>query len=113
MQPTVLVVEDEPEIVALLRDFLFVAGFCVLSAGDAAAAGAELAEHPVDCVLVDVMLPGSSGFELCRRIRESGVRRSGAPVGPHQQHGDRHDLHASQPHQSGADQRGEVAERLE
>ncbi len=66
-----LVVKDEPDIVALLRDFLSVAGFCVLPAGDAAAAVAALAEHPVDCVLVDVMLPGSSGFELCRRIRES------------------------------------------
>ena len=40
-------------------------------------------------------------------------RRSDAPVAPHEQHGDRQDFHASQPHQSGADQRGEVAERLE
>jgi DNA-binding response OmpR family regulator len=71
MQPTVLVVEDEPEIVALLRDFLDVAGFDVLSAGSAAAAVNALGERPVDCVLVDVMLPGSSGFELCRRIRKS------------------------------------------
>ena len=71
MQPTVLVVEDEPDIVALLRDFLSVAGFGVLTAGDAAAAVEALDEQQVDCVLVDVMLPGSSGFELCRRIRES------------------------------------------
>jgi DNA-binding response OmpR family regulator len=71
MQPTVLVVEDEPEIVALLRDFLDVAGFGVLTAGDAADAVEALGERPVDCVLVDVMLPGSSGFELCRRIRKS------------------------------------------
>jgi DNA-binding response OmpR family regulator len=71
MQSTVLVVEDEPDIVALLRDFLTDAGFAVLTAGDAAAALGLLAEKQVDCVLVDVMLPGSSGFELCRRIRES------------------------------------------
>jgi DNA-binding response OmpR family regulator len=71
MQPTVLVVEDEPDIVALLRDFLGVAGFDVLTAGDAAAAVEALGTQRVDCVLVDVMLPGSSGFELCRRIRES------------------------------------------
>jgi DNA-binding response OmpR family regulator len=71
MEPTVLVVEDEPEIVALLRDFLDVAGFGVLTAGDAADAVEALGERPVDCVLVDVMLPGSSGFELCRRIRKS------------------------------------------
>jgi DNA-binding response OmpR family regulator len=71
MQPTVLVVEDEPDIVALLRDFLDVAGFGVLTAGDAAAAVDALAEQPVDCVLLDVMLPGSSGFDLCRQIREA------------------------------------------
>src|SRR5215213_10954069 len=71
MQPTVLVVEDEPDIVALLRDFLGVAGFDVLTAGDAAVAVEVLDARHVDCVLVDVMLPGSSGFELCRRIRET------------------------------------------
>jgi DNA-binding response OmpR family regulator len=71
MQPTVLVVEDEPDIVALLRDFLGVAGFGVLSAGDAVAAVEALSEQRVDCMIVDVMLPGSSGFDLCRRVRES------------------------------------------
>jgi DNA-binding response OmpR family regulator len=71
MQPTVLVVEDEPDIVALLRDFLGVAGFGVLTAGDAAAAVEALSEQRVDCMIVDVMLPGSSGFDLCRRVRES------------------------------------------
>jgi DNA-binding response OmpR family regulator len=70
MQPTVLVVEDEPDIVALLRDFLSDAGFGVATAGDAQAALRVLAAEQVDCVLVDVMLPGSSGFDLCRRIRE-------------------------------------------
>jgi DNA-binding response OmpR family regulator len=70
MRPTVLVVEDEPEIVALLRDFLCDAGFGVVTAGDGHAALRVLGTEHVDCVLVDVMLPGSSGFDLCRRIRE-------------------------------------------
>ena len=70
MQQTVLVVEDEPEIVALLRDFLCDAGFAVATAGDGPAALRVLGSEPVDCVLVDVMLPGISGFDLCRRIRE-------------------------------------------
>jgi DNA-binding response OmpR family regulator len=70
MQQSVLVVEDEPDIVALLRDFLSVAGFGVATAGDADAALGVLDAQRVDCVLVDVMLPGSSGFDLCRRIRE-------------------------------------------
>src|SRR4051794_1430217 len=71
MPETVLVVEDEPDIVALLRDFLDVAGYEVLVAGDAEDALAVLAERRVDCTLVDVMLPGASGFDLCRRVRET------------------------------------------
>jgi DNA-binding response OmpR family regulator len=69
MPGTVLVVEDDPDIVALLRDFLDDAGFGVLVAGDADGALATLARESVDCALVDVMLPGASGFELCRRVR--------------------------------------------
>src|SRR5215207_7430289 len=71
MPGTVLVVEDEPEIAALLRDFLDHAGFGVFIAGDAEHALAVLDEQPVDCALVDVMLPGASGFDLCRRVRET------------------------------------------
>ncbi len=66
--PLVLVVEDEPEIAALMRDFLEADGFRVLHAVDAAEAVAALRSAP-DCVLLDVMLPGTSGFELCRDIR--------------------------------------------
>jgi DNA-binding response OmpR family regulator len=74
--PTVLVVEDEPEIVGLLTDFLAVEGFGVVAAGDAPGAIAALDRNGVDCVLLDVMLPGGSGFDVCRRIRE----RSDVPV---------------------------------
>jgi DNA-binding response OmpR family regulator len=66
---TVLLVEDEPEIVGLLTDFLAVEGFGVIAAGDAQRAIASL--DRVDCVVLDVMLPGPSGFDLCRRIREA------------------------------------------
>jgi DNA-binding response OmpR family regulator len=68
--PTVLLVEDDPEIVGLLTDFLAVEGFGVLAAGDAPAAIAALDRNGVDCVLLDVMLPRGSGFDVCRRIRE-------------------------------------------
>jgi DNA-binding response OmpR family regulator len=71
MPGTVLVVEDEVEIVALLRDFLDVAGFGVVVAGDAEEALTVLDETRIDCALVDVMLPGASGFELCRRVRQT------------------------------------------
>jgi len=73
---TVLLVEDEPEIVGLLTDFLAVEGFGVVAADDAEGAIAALGCHEVDCVVLDVMLPGASGFDVCRRIRE----RSDVPL---------------------------------
>ena len=73
---TVLLVEDEPEIVGLLTDFLAVEGFGVIAAPDARGAIAAIDGRVVDCVVLDVMLPGASGFELCRRIRE----RSDVPL---------------------------------
>jgi DNA-binding response OmpR family regulator len=69
-RPLVLVVEDEPEIAALMRDFLEADGFGVLLAVDAEEAVEALRTAP-DCVLLDVMLPGASGFDLCRDIRSA------------------------------------------
>lgn len=71
MQATtsVLVVDDAPEIAEILRDYLEADGFAVRIALDGAAALAELAAAPADCVLLDVMMPGASGFEVCRQIR--------------------------------------------
>jgi DNA-binding response OmpR family regulator len=68
--PLVLVVEDEPEIAALMRDFLEADGFRVVLAADAEEAAGALRAAP-DCVLLDVMLPGASGFDLCREIRSA------------------------------------------
>ncbi len=69
----VLVVEDEPKMAALVRRGLVEEGH----APDVAREGEEalwLAEaHPYDAIVLDVMLPGLSGFETCRRLRNSGV----------------------------------------
>ncbi|HEY7295279.1 MAG TPA: response regulator transcription factor [Dehalococcoidia bacterium] len=73
---TVLVVDDEAAIVELMRDFLEAEGYSVLTAPDGHAALALLEREPIDCLLLDVMMPGLSGFDLCRRIRE----RSDLPV---------------------------------
>ncbi|MBO3753160.1 response regulator transcription factor [Streptosporangiaceae bacterium NEAU-GS5] len=67
----VLVVDDAVEITEILRDYLEAAGFDVRTAAAGAAALARLAAEPVDCVLLDVMMPGMSGFEVCRRIRQT------------------------------------------
>src|SRR5262249_60153614 len=68
--PCVVVGEGEPEIAALMRDFLEAEGFRVLLAVDAEEAVGALRTAP-DCVLLDVMLPGTSGFDLCRDIRSA------------------------------------------
>jgi DNA-binding response OmpR family regulator len=71
MEPiqTVLVVDDDQAIAELMRDFLAAAGFQAETAGDARAARAVLDRRHVDCLLLDVMLPGQSGFDLCRELR--------------------------------------------
>lgn len=71
-QTTVLVVDDEEDIVNLMRDFLEAEGYRVVMAFDGALALDTLEAQPVHCVLLDVMMPGQSGFEVLRRIRELG-----------------------------------------
>ncbi|HEU5349165.1 MAG TPA: response regulator transcription factor, partial [Ktedonobacterales bacterium] len=75
-QQTMLVVDDEEGIIELMRDFLEVDGFAVRSARSGPEALAVLAGEPIDCVLLDIMMPGISGFELLRNIRE----RTAVPV---------------------------------
>lgn len=69
---TVLVVDDQEDIVDLMRDFLEAENYAVLTALDGPAALDVLRRNPVDVVLLDVMMPGQSGFETVRRIRELG-----------------------------------------
>ena len=69
----VLVVDDDRTVLSLLRDFLEAAGFSVQEAGDGEAALRILAEVPVDCVLLDVMLPRRDGFAVARAIRTTSA----------------------------------------
>ncbi len=66
---TVLVVEDEPVINQAVTDRLRAEGFVVVSAVDGPGAVAAFEEHAPDAVLLDVMLPGFDGLEVCRRIQ--------------------------------------------
>jgi DNA-binding response OmpR family regulator len=70
----VLVVEDEPQMRALLTDNLEFEGYHVTAVESAEEAVAEVARGPVSLVLLDVMLPGMSGFALCERLRNEGTR---------------------------------------
>jgi len=68
-QITVLVVDDDPSIVELMKDFLENDGFRVETACDAEEALARFRQTGPQCVLLDIMMPGRSGFDLCRNIR--------------------------------------------
>jgi DNA-binding response OmpR family regulator len=66
---TILVVDDESDVLELMRDCLEADGYQVETASDGEAASSLLSRRQIDCVLLDVMLPDCSGFELCRRVR--------------------------------------------
>ena len=65
----ILVVDDTPANVKLLADLLAVKGFGVATAANGEEALAKLAAEKPDLVLLDVMMPGLSGYDVCRRIR--------------------------------------------
>lgn len=69
----ILIVDDEPAIVATLRERLEREGFAVLASSSGEGALAILEEGPPDLLLLDVGLPGMDGFELLRRVRARGL----------------------------------------
>lgn len=72
----ILVVDDEKLLVKGLRRSLEQEGYAVLTAGDGREALAVLREEEVDLVLLDLMLPGINGLDVCRKIR----KRSDLPI---------------------------------
>ena len=69
MTKTVLVVDDEKDIRDLIAYNLSKEGFAVLTAEDGNEALAKMAQHKVSLVVLDIMMPGMDGFEVCKRIR--------------------------------------------
>ena len=65
----ILVVDDTPKNVKLLADVLSAKGYAVATASSGAEALAEIEAHKPDLVLLDVVMPEMSGYEVCRRIR--------------------------------------------
>jgi len=75
----ILVVDDEPTIVELIEESLRVDGFETTRAYSGEEALETLAKDPPDLVLLDLMLPGMDGYEVCRQMQKD-VRLSQIPV---------------------------------
>jgi len=73
---TILVVEDEPRMRQLLQAYLEQAGFRVIAVGDGPTALQAFRRERPDLIVLDLMLPGMDGFDVCRAIR----RESGVPI---------------------------------
>jgi diguanylate cyclase (GGDEF)-like protein len=69
MSATVLIVDDDPGARLLVGTALEMAGFRVTTAVDGPSALEEYRARPVDCVILDVVMPGMSGFDVCRALR--------------------------------------------
>ncbi len=69
--PVVLIVEDDPSLRTLLSRVLREEGFHPLSAAHGAEMARVIDANPIDLILLDIMLPGSNGFELCRTLRRT------------------------------------------
>lgn len=68
---TILVIEDEPDIVELIQYWLEREGYLVMTASDGETGLAEALERKPDLIVLDLMMPGIDGLEVCRRLRES------------------------------------------
>ncbi|WP_437912089.1 response regulator [Sorangium sp. So ce302] len=69
MPPRVLVAEDEPAMLSLVARHLRNLGFSVIEASEGDAAWELAREHRPDLVILDVMMPGMSGWEICKRLK--------------------------------------------
>ena len=76
MNEKILVVDDEPKIVKLARDYLEKNGFRVISAGDGNTALAMARREKPALIVLDLMLPGLDGLDVCRILR----RESDVPI---------------------------------
>jgi DNA-binding response OmpR family regulator len=72
-KPVLLIVDDDQELCALLVEYLAPEGFAVELLGNGSAALERLSRSPPDLVVLDVMLPELSGFEVLRRIRATSA----------------------------------------
>lgn len=66
----ILVVDDDEDITTLLTQYLARFGFTAHAAGDGPSLRAQMAAHPIDLIVLDIMLPGTDGLTLARELRQ-------------------------------------------
>ena len=71
----ILVVDDQPSIAGLMSQLLTLRGYDVITAASADEAEAEIRRQTPDLILSDVMMPGKSGYELCRSLKDNAATR--------------------------------------
>jgi CheY-like chemotaxis protein len=76
---TILVVEDSPTELALVGDCLRGAGYTVLAAANGAQAQAQLAQGPIDLIVMELILPDINGYDLFRTFQRD-ARTQATPV---------------------------------
>src|SRR5690242_17845241 len=67
--PRILIVDDKPDTLVLLRELLSSRGYQVVTAIEAEEAKHRIQSERPDLVLLDVVMPGKSGYELCRELK--------------------------------------------
>jgi two-component system alkaline phosphatase synthesis response regulator PhoP len=72
MSSRILLIEDEPGLVLTLSDLMTVEGYEVESATDGSAGLARASRERFDMLVLDVMLPGMNGLDVCRNLRQRG-----------------------------------------
>jgi two-component system response regulator VicR len=85
----ILIVEDDPAILCGLKDNLEFESHQVLTAVDGEAGYRSVREHTPDLVILDLMLPRLSGYDLCRRVRGEGFHAPILMLSARSQEGDR------------------------
>jgi cyclic di-GMP phosphodiesterase len=73
--PRILVIDDNPDIMLLMQELLATRGYDVAAVPDALQAEAEVHRQTPDLILSDVIMPGKSGYELCRELKDNPATR--------------------------------------
>jgi CheY-like chemotaxis protein len=76
MAKTILVVDDNEDVARITASFLTAKGYVAVTAADGARALELVAEHPPDCVLLDIMMPHMSGLQVLNRLKRDPATSS-------------------------------------